>query len=316
MKKPDVLEFAQNAEEQLHRLWNDIECGTYRHEPYTTFQIRDPKLRTINKACVRDRILHQALFTNLEPIFDRGFIFDSYSSRNGKGMLAMVKRFEDFARRISGGDRRAVWILKCDIRKFFDSVDHARLKSFLAGKVSSLEALCLLSNIIESFSTRPGKGIPLGNITSQLFSNVYLNPLDQFMKRRMRVGYYLRYADDIMILADNKSELLGHLESMCAFLREHLDLEIHPHKISIRTWRQGVDVLGYVSYPNYRAIRTITKWRIRHMIRAKRWMMREGLMDPDKFRETIASYRGRIKHAWSQKLSEFLGLNDTPPNPL
>jgi retron-type reverse transcriptase len=151
MNKIDVLEFSKNAENHMHNLWNDIESGNYRHDSYTTFQIRDPKLRTINKACVRDRILHQVIFTKLEPVFDRGFIFDSYSSRKGKGMLAMLERFESFANRISSGNRRAVWVLKCDVRKFFDSVDHDILKERVVEKITSPIILEIITEILGSF---------------------------------------------------------------------------------------------------------------------------------------------------------------------
>lgn len=307
MEKQDVLDFTQRAEEHIHGLCNEIEKGTYRHGTYQTFRIRDPKLRTISKACVRDRILHQAVFTKLEPVFDHGFIFDSYSSRKGKGMLAMLERFENLARQLSCDNRRAVWVMKCDVRKFFDSVDHEILKRELARKCGS-ELMDVISNILESFSTRPGKGIPLGNITSQIFSNVYLNPLDQYMKRRIGVHGYMRYADDIVILADKKEMLVAYLETMKVFLRRRLGLELHPDKVSIRTWRQGVDILGYISYPKFREIRTVTKRRIRHMLRAKSWLVREGVLEPESFNDTVASYRGRIKHAWSRNLAEFLNL--------
>ena len=308
MNKADVLEFSQNAEEYLHALWHELENGTYRHGHYATFQIRDSKLRTINKACVRDRIVHQAVFSKLEPVFDRGFIFDSYSSRKGKGVLAALERFEDFARTISRQNRRAVWILKCDIRKFFDSVDHDILKKRLAEKVSSPELLNLISEIIGSFETSHGKGIPLGNITSQIFSNIYLDPLDQFMKRNVKAKHYLRYADDIVILTDRKEILFEHLEHLRGFLESWLRVRLYPDKISIRTWRQGADILGYISHPNYRTVRTITKRRMRHGVRAKRWLAREGMIAPEKLQATIASYRGRIKHAWSRELARWVGI--------
>lgn len=308
MKKSDVLDFSLAAEEYLHVLWQEIQSNTYSHGPYTTFQIRDPKLRTINKASVRDRILHQMLFSYLEPMFEKGFIHDSYASRKGKGMLAMVERFEVFARKISRDNRKTVWVLKCDIRKFFDSVDHAVLIRRIGEKVYSKQVLELVSIVLESFSTRPGKGIPLGNITSQIFANVYLDILDQFVKRHLRARYYLRYADDIIVLSDSRETLDKYLEAIKKFLHDRLCVELHPNKIYIRSWRQGIDVLGYIVYPGYRMLRTKTKHRIRRHMNTKKRLLDAKIISQEEYDQTLASYRGRIKHAWSQSLSDWTGL--------
>ncbi len=308
MKKVDVLAFALCAEEHIHDLWADVRDEKYQHGFYTTFQIRDPKLRTISKASVRDRLLHQTIFTYLESSFERGFIYDSYASRRGKGMLAMLERFEDFAHRISCGNKKTVWVLKCDIRKFFDSVDHAVLQTRMCEKVTSPQVRDLVGEVVRSFSTRPGKGIPLGNITSQIFANVYLDILDQFVKRNLGVKYYMRYADDIVILSDSREMLVDYLQEIRVFLRERLHLELHPHKISIRSWRQGVDILGYISYPGYRMLRTKTKHRIRKHVWNKKQMLANGLISQEDYAQTAASYRGRIQHAWSEELEHWTGL--------
>jgi hypothetical protein len=124
----------------------------------------------------------------------------------------------------------------------------------------------------------------------------------------MKTEFYLRYADDIVIMANKKEKLLESLGQIRTFLEKDLGLQLHPDKISFKTWRQGVDILGYISHPNYREIRTKTKHRIRHAVRAKKWLEREGLIEPQKLPETIASYQGRIKHAWSRRLAEFLDI--------
>jgi retron-type reverse transcriptase len=308
MKKQDVLAFSMNAEIHLHRLWGSIADKTYRHGTYTTFSIRDPKLRVINKATVHDRIIHHAVFMKLEPLFEKGFIYDSYASRKGKGSLKMLKQFESFARKISYDNRRAVWVLKCDIRKFFDSVDHEILKLRILRKISDRQILVIIDEILKSFCTKSGKGIPLGNITNQIFANVYLDPLDHFIKRNLKVSYYLRYADDIVLIANNKEILLAHLEKIKAFLKDYLELELHPNKISLHTWRQGVDILGYISYPNYRKVRTKTKHRIRKNIVSKKRLFEQGIITKETLDQTFASYKGRIKHCWSQDLAKTLGL--------
>ncbi len=184
MNKIDVLEFSQHFEYHCLNLFYDLHHGTYRHKPYVRFLICDPKKRTIHKATVRDRVLHHAIHRVLYPHFDRKFIFDSYSSRIGKGTLKATERFEKFAKIISRNNTRSVWVLKCDILKFFDTVDHRILKSVLERAVDD-QTYSLLSMIIDSFEVQHGKGIPLGNLTSQLFSNIYLNVFDSYIKREL-----------------------------------------------------------------------------------------------------------------------------------
>ena len=262
-KKGDVLEFAADLEEHIFLLHDDLANGKYRHGGYTTFIVSDPKPRRIHKACVRDRLLHHAVARVLCPYFDGRFIFDSYSSRKGKGTHAAIKRFRDFAWRISRNRTRTVWILKMDVRKYFASIDHNILfslfeKSFFGdGRLRDL-----LWEIINSFHAEKGKGIPLGNLTSQLFSNIYLNPLDQFVKRRLWAGQYIRYADDIFILSHNRNCLANTLARMERFLEGVLALRLHPAKIHIMQWHRGVDILGFVSSPTKTILRTKTRRRM------------------------------------------------------
>ena len=259
----DVQEFEASAEVKIFELCADLASGAYSHGSYTRFWVRDPKLRLIHKASVRDRLLHHAIFRVLYPVFNRKWIYDSYSSRDSKGTHAAMGRFRDFAWKVSRNNTRPVWVLKADIRKFFDSIDHGILVGLLDGVLSKdIRLMDLLRNNISSYSTMPGIGIPLGNLTSQLFANVYLNPLDQHIKRQLKVLYYLRYADDMIILSDSREFLNEILLPMTKFLEQRLKINLHPKKLSISRWDKGVDILGYISYPSKTVMRYSTQRRM------------------------------------------------------
>jgi hypothetical protein len=177
------------------------------------------------------------------------------------------------------------------------------LMTRLQEKIFDPVVLSLIINVIMSFDTQKGKGLPLGNLTSQICTNIYMDMFDQYVKRGLGIKYYIRYADDFIILTETKEELSNILTLLQIFLREKLQLTIHPNKVSVRTWRQGIDVLGYISYPTHRSIRTKTKQRIRKKVKQM-----TQLINQEKFDQTIASYNSRIKHCWSKKLNEYLNL--------
>ena len=174
LKKPDVLEFKLNLEDNLFGLHYELKDKSWRHSHYTAFNVYDPKLRRIHKACVRDRVLHHAIFRVLYPIFDKSFIFDSYSCRLGKGTHRAVNRLNSFTRQLSHNNSRNIFALKCDVRKFFDSINQSILLKLISEKIKDDNALWLIETIIKSFQKEPKKGLPLGNVTSQLFANIYL----------------------------------------------------------------------------------------------------------------------------------------------
>lgn len=290
--KVDSQTFEHNLAENLFALHFDLKNKTYQHGSYSSFYIHDPKLRHIHKACVRDRVLHHAIMKQIEPYFERTFIFDSYSSRIGKGTHRAVLRLREFAWGLSQNNHKTVWALKCDIRKFFDSIDHKILFQLIKNKVSDQTALGLVKEVISSCPN----GIPLGNLTSQLFSNIYLNPLDHFVKRTMKEKYYLRYADDFIILSRD----IDHLQALIPRLRTYLDttlkLELHPVKVTIRKWSQGIDFLGYIVFPHHIILRTRTKKRMFRNIWHNFQLMQEGLLDKKKFEQSFRSYLGLLEH--------------------
>lgn len=273
----------------LHR---DLAEKTYRHGPYQSFRINDPKPRHIHKASVRDRLIHHAIYRKLYPFFDRFFIHDSYSCREGKGTHRAINQFRRFAWKVSKNNTRTAWVLKCDIRRFFASISHHVLIDILRKHISDKDTLWLLEEIIGSFAVGDGQsfGLPLGNLTSQLFVNIYMNAFDQFVKRSLKVRHYIRYADDFVLFHQNRTYLENLLPHMSEFLEKELRLSLHPRKITIKTLSSGMDFLGWVHFPDHRVLRTTTK---RRMFRR----LSESYTD-----ESVASYLGLLKHGNTYKL--------------
>ncbi len=289
--KLETQQFAFALADNLLTLRQELIAGQYRPDPYQRFLIRDPKLRVIHKASVRDRVLHQALFRCLYPPFNQRFIDDSYSCRDNKGTHRAVSRLEQFCRKASDNNQREVWILKCDIKKYFDSVNQRILFSLISDQVTDHQTLELVRIIIKSFATSIGRGLPLGNVTSQLFANIYLNPFDQFVKHKLKQKFYIRYCDDFVLVSNYRNELLNLIKPMSNFLQDNLDLELHPHKISVRKWRQGIDFLGYITRPYYRILRPKTGKRFFRRIQ------KEQITEA-----TRQAYLGVLSHCYSHKI--------------
>jgi len=271
--------------------------------------INDPKPRHIHKAAVRDRVLYHAIYQVVYPIFDRTFIFDSYSSRVGKGTHAGVERLNLFARKLSQNYHKTIYALKCDIRKFFGSIDHRILEEFLKEQIDDTEALNLFHKIIDSFHKGNGKGLPLGNVTSQIFANVYMNKLDWFIKTELKAKYYIRYCDDFVILSESKKELVNFIPQIQKFLGENLALELHPNKVEIRKFKQGIDFLGYVVLPHYSVLRTKTKNRI-----FRKLEILNKKNDIDLLKKSKASYLGLLSHCRGNKVSRAIKNFYFPPS--
>lgn len=285
-----MQEFRAHLMYNILALHQDLINENYRHGGYKEFLINDPKPRLIHKATVRDRLLHHAIYRILYPFFDDTFIADSFSCRNERGAHRAMARFKTFAGIVSKNNTKTCWILKCDIKKFFASIDQAILLQILNERISDKRIVSLLNNVISSFPT----GLPLGNLTSQLFSNVYLNEFDQFVKHRLKVRYYIRYADDFVIFSQDRKELENLILLKGDFLETKLKLTLHPDKIFIKTLASGVDFLGWVHFFNHRVLRTSTKKRM-----SKR-------LQKDAKIERLNSYLGLLKHGNTGKLKEII----------
>ena len=294
--KKDVQEFERELMANILALHYDLAAGAYAHGGYSHFKINDPKPRDIHKASVRDRLLHHALYRILYPYFDRTFIADSFSCRLGKGTHKALGRFRAFSRKVSKNDTRTCWVLKCDIRKFFASIDQEILLQILNARIEDARVLALLGNIIHSFhSTALGKGLPLGNLTSQLLVNIYMNEFDQFAKHQLKAKHYIRYADDFVFFSQSRGELESLLPHIDHFLQERLVLQLHPDKVFIKTLASGVDFLGWVHFPDHRVLRTASK---RRMLRR--------LTEVEGDEAVVASYRGMLLHGNAKKLGILL----------
>lgn len=300
--KEDVKEFEFDLEDCLFGLHHDLANNTYRHGGYFSFYVHDPKLRHIHKPSVRDRIVHHALVNVLDPMYEPTFIETSYASRMGKGTHRGFKQLHRYAHELSQNNTQTVWCLKSDIRKFFDSMDHAVLMKILRRKVKDERVLGLIHEIIASFEKAPGKGLPLGNLTSQLFSNVYMNELDQFVKRKLRVKHYARYADDLVVLSRDETYLRELLGKIKEFLSKELLLEMHPGKVKFVKWHAGIDFLGYVSFPHHSLVRAKTRKRMVKRIMAGVRGVRSGRMAQEAFDRSLGSYMGVLSHAHAAKL--------------
>lgn len=295
--KTDVAFFEAELGTNLYHLFRDLKEKKYMHAGYSAFVVADPKPRHIHKASVRDRVVHHLLYKALYPYFDPRFIYDSYSCRNNKGVHAALIRFRTFARRVSKNNTRTCYVLSCDIRKFFASIDHEVLRNLLKRHITDSDLLWLIDQIILSFhSTRPGVGLPLGNLTSQLLVNVYMHELDAYLKQELRVKHYIRYADDFVILSDDKRYLEELLPHIATFLTMHLHLSLHEDKVHITSYVTGVDFLGWVHFPHYRQIRRTTARKIARALKGFPTV------------EARNSYRGLLTHGNTYRFRKKIGL--------
>jgi retron-type reverse transcriptase len=296
--RKDNQEFERNLMTNIICLHFDLKNKTYVHSPYQAFNISDPKPRNIHKASVRDRLLHHAIYRILYPHFDKLFISDSYSCRLNKGTHRALKRFESFSGKVSKNNTKQCWVLKCDVRKFFASIDQGILLNILKRKIQNQDVIWLSSQIISSFNSGKEKtGLPLGNLTSQLLVNIYMNEFDQWMKHKMKVKYYIRYADDFVILSQDKDYLLELTPKIADFLEENLKLSLHPNKVSIKTLSSGVDFLGWVHFSHHRVLRTATKKKMFRNLRLKEGKQKEN---------SVNSYLGMLGWGSGYKLSKIL----------
>lgn len=258
--KPGVPEFEYSLENNIIQLRRELEEGSYVPSPPGRFTVREPKPRPIEAAQVRDRVAHHALYHIINPLFERGSIFDSFACRARKGPLRAALRLEHFWRKASKNYTRKIYFLKCDIRRYFPSVNLDILKSLIWKKIPCPRTRGLIEVILRTqyVNNRPGireKGLPIGNLTSQIFANLYLNPFDHFVKHILKVKYYIRYMDDFVCVSPNRDFLTSLIAPLRTFLQENLALNMHPQKRKIYSSRSGMDFTGYFIRARYKTIR-------------------------------------------------------------
>lgn len=270
--RPNVLAFNYNLDQELLRLQQELREKTYRPGAYRTFRIRDPKSRMISAAPYRDRVVHHALCNLIVPIIDRTFIADTYANRIGYGTHRALKRFVQFARSYR-------YVLQCDIRKYFPSLDHTILKSILRCKIKCADTLWLIDTIIDGSNPQSReveyfpddellsplerrKGLPIGNLTSQFFANAYLNGFDHFVKEQIKAHQYLRYVDDFALFSDDRTFLAEARSAIEGYL-SGLRLRLHPAKSQLFETRYGVNFVGFRILPDRIRLRSSNLRRAR-----------------------------------------------------
>lgn len=303
--RPEVLVFSANLEKELFAIRRDLVEGKYRVSAYRTFKIYEPKERDIMALPFRDRVVQHALVNTIEPIFERRFIFDSHACRKGKGIHASSIRLTEFLRIANRTwlDGR-IYCLKADIKKFYPSVNRAILRDILGRTIGDPQVMGLIDLILQSSAAHDpemGKGLPIGNLTSQLFANVYLNRLDHFIKDDLRHRFYTRYMDDFIILDHDRPRLQQNLKLIKEFLGHFLDLTMNT-KTRIFPAKRGVDFVGYIHWSDHRLLRKASVIRVRRQLRGMRSRLKGGGISYEKALQTIASWNGYFKHADTYRL--------------
>lgn len=298
----EVLRFSSRLEDELIAIQDKLIGGTYRTGSYYRFVIYEPKRREIAALPFRDRVVHHALCNVIEPLFERKFVHDSYGCRIRKGTHAGSERLIEFLRRAQRAWGK-VYCLKGDIEKFFPSVDHDALKDMIRRTIRCRWTLHLIDGIIDS--TPDPRGMPIGNLTSQLFANVYLNELDHFVKEKLCVRFYVRYMDDFILIHPAKERLHVWRESIAMFLHESLRLNLNS-KTSVFPISRGVDFLGYRTWPTHRLLRKRSVVSMRRKLKALAERYGTGEVSLDTIQPIIASWLGHAKHAESYNVRKKL----------
>ena len=286
-------------------LAEELATGTWQPGPYTYFDIHEPKLRRVAAAPFRDRVVHHALVRVLEPIFEPKFIEDSFACRKGKGTHAGVRRCAQFARRFP-------FVLKCDIKRYFPSIDHALLLQRIGRTIADAQVMALVRRILAThedghrmewgedlFDCQVRRhGLPIGNLTSQFFANIHLDGFDHFLKQELGVKGYVRYVDDFLIFAESRDQARFWGREAREYLRR-LRLEIHPDKYRMcRNDREGADFCGFVCYANRRI--KVRGASVRRYVKRYRLLRRTGTLE--EIKASVRSWIGHVSHADSWRL--------------
>ena len=299
--QPHMAEFFFHLEPQLIQLQDELRGGYYVPGAYRCFDIYEPKPRRICAADFRDRVVHHAVCNILEPLFDRRMIYDSYACRTGKGAHAAVKRAQQFSRRWR-------YVLQFDVKKFFASVDHAVLKRLLHKIIKDPSVLAILTQIIDhpTGEHAVSKGLPIGNLTSQHFANLYLNELDHLCKDTLRIKGYVRYMDDCLVFAPNKKTLWQYLAVIEGFLQQHLHLQLKPSATRVVPVSEGIAFLGFRLFPHIVRLNQRTLRRFRRGLKNKEQAFLQGKITTEQWVHSVSAMLAHIRHANSLRLRQGL----------
>lgn len=306
-KKSDVAAFEYDLEGNLFALQDELQSENYQPGEYFNFMIQDPKPRLISAAPFRDRVVHHALCNVIEPIWERRFVHDTYACRVGKGTHAALDRTTEFSRQFP-------YVLQCDLEHFFPNIDYEILYAELTRLIADPKTARLCKKIIASganvhkglYETRyfPGdnllsanrlRGLPIGNLTSQFWGNVYLNPLDQFIKRELKCKGYVRYVDDFLLFADDKKVLLEWRAAIINFLAT-LRQTLHEHRAVVYPTNTGIPFLGWRIYPTHRRLRRYNGVRFQRRFAKQRMALLRGDLPFEKLDASIQAWIAHLEH--------------------
>lgn len=312
----EVLEFTFNLEENLSQISDELRNHTYKVGKYREFYVYEPKKRLIMALPFKDRVVQWAIYQLLNPVFDKSYMEDSFGCRVGKGTHRAVKRLHYWIKKVDNSDKK-YYYLKLDISKYFYRVDHDILKVLLRKRIKDKQLLNLLYEIIdyndvafglalkgnlENEDDRIyGKGMPIGNLTSQMFANLYLNELDQYCKRELGIKYMVRYMDDVVILHHDKKVLHEYKTLIEAFLNNKLNLHLN-NKTAIRPISLGAEFVGYRVWPTHIKIRKSTSLKIKRRLKYVKKLYEADKIPFEKVNATVQSYMGMLKHCDSYRL--------------
>ncbi len=290
-----IIQFNHSLEENLLKISKELIDETYEFGNYRCFYVLEPKKRLIESACFRDRVVHHSIHQTLEPIFDDQFSSYSYACRTGRGnnrAALLMKKW------ITNNQEK--YFLKCDIKKFFPSIDREILVNIISKTILDEKLLRCLKKLI---ANAPNHGIPIGNLTSQLFANIYLNELDQFVKRKLRVKKYIRYMDDFVMIADSLEEAHMLRDRVDEFISESLKLTLSPQKVLIAKCSEGMAFLGFFIRPGEMRLRGAFFRRMKKKLKKARI---QALHSDDKTSERPKRHRGEL-HPYLMTLNSYLG---------
>ncbi len=305
--RPNVLTFNNRLEQNLVGLQQELTDQTYRPGRYRRFEILDPKPRIISAAPYRDRVVHHALCNIIVPLIEPSFIADSYANRSGYGTHRALKRFTRFT-------RTSRYILQCDIRKYFPSIDHSVLKAIARRHLKCSETLWLLDLIINSGQEvdwflgdnlltplEQPRGLPIGNLTSQFLANLYLNGFDHFVKQELKAQKYLRYVDDFALFSDDRAFLVDAWQQIEAYLT-NLRLELHPVKTQLFETRHGANFVGFRILPDRIRVRNDNLRRARKRCHQLQADYAAGTMTLAELVQRLQSWEAHLKHGDTWRL--------------
>lgn len=295
--KNEALIFQRNETVNLKRLQRSLYEKTYRFSGYNTFKVYEPKERVINAPHYKDKIVQLAMNNILKDVFIPTFITDSYACMDNRGTHKAVEKVQKHIRKAYWEYGKEAYICKVDVSKFFYSIDRDILKTLYRKKIKEGDVLWIMDTIVDSGALVSDVGLPLGNTMSQLCANIYLDTLDQYCKRYLGYKYYVRYADDIIIILPNKVEAKRATDLCKAFLAERLNLVANPKKTQIFPINQGVNAYGFKIYRSHRLLRDDSKKKLKRKIKKMPGLIAQNKMTVDKANQMLGSWSGHAKYA-------------------